>query len=89
MICNACKAGDHRNCEGGECGCPDRLDEKLELEIAKYVNTSGDETLAETIYSNLLYGGSEVARMLTDGGGKPAVKLFVQQVLRANRAIRC
>ena len=89
MICDACKAGDHRGCEQGECECSDRLDEKIGQEIAKFVNASGDESLAETIYSNLLYGGSEVARMLTDGGGKAAVKLFVQQVLRANRAIRC
>ena len=89
MICDACKAGNHRRCEQGECECPDRLGEKIEQELAKYVNASGDESLAETIYSNLLNGGSEVARMLTDGGGRPAVKLFIQQVVRANRAIRC
>jgi N12 class adenine-specific DNA methylase len=35
-------------------------------EVAAHANASGDESLAETIYSNLLYGGSEVARMLTD-----------------------
>jgi hypothetical protein len=89
MICDACKGGNHRSCEQGECECPDRLDERIDRELAKYVNASGDESLAETICSNLLYGGSEVARMLTDGGGKPAVTLFVQQVLRANRTIKC
>lgn len=89
MICDACKAGNHQSCERGECQCPDRLDEKLDQELAAYVNASGDESLAETIYSNLLCGGSAVARMLTDGGGEPAVKLFVRQVLRANRAVRC
>lgn len=52
-------------------------------------NKQADEGLAETIYSSLLYGGSELARMLTEGAGKPAVTLFVQQVLRANRAIKC
>jgi hypothetical protein len=49
----------------------------------------GDEELAETIYSTLLYGGSRVAWQLMDGAGKETVRLFVQQVLRANKAIKC
>jgi hypothetical protein len=89
MICDPCKAGDHRNCQQGECQCQDRLNEKINQELAKYVNASGDETLAEMIFSNLLYGGSEIARMLTEGAGKPAVKGFIQQVLRAAKAARC
>jgi hypothetical protein len=89
MICDPCKAGDHRNCEGGECQCQDRLNEKFNQELAKYVNASGDETLAEMIFSNLLYGGSEVTRMFAENAGKPAVKSFIQQVLRANRAAKC
>ena len=68
MICDPCKAGDHRNCQLGECQCQDRLTEKINQELAKCVNASGDETLAEMIFSNLLYGGSEIARMLNKPG---------------------
>lgn len=53
------------------------------------VNAGADDGVAETIFSNLLYGGGEVTRMLADGAGKPTVKLFIQQVLRAYKAIKC
>lgn len=89
MICQNCRKGDHSNCAHGECECPDRLDEKIDLELANYFTADGDEGLAAAVLSNLLCGGSEVARMLIDGGGETAVKLFVRQVLRANRAIKC
>jgi hypothetical protein len=62
-------------------------DEQIEQSLR--ASRLGDEGLAETIYSNLLYGGSNVARMLTDGAGKDAVRLFVRQVLRAYKAVQC
>jgi len=51
--------------------------------------SKSDAALAEVIYSNVLYSGSDVARMLTDGAGKKAVLVFIQQVLRGNKAIQC
>jgi hypothetical protein len=88
MICENCRQGRHQMCEEGSCECPRRKeDEEIERSIA--ATRQGDEELAETIYSNLLYGGSEVARLLTDGAGKPAVTHFVRQGLRANKAIKC
>jgi hypothetical protein len=60
---------------------------QIEQEIAR--ETGGEVAMAETIYSNLLYGGSAAARILVDGAGKSVVKLFIQQVLRANKASRC
>lgn len=89
MICKACQEGRHGRCEHVECECPKEIEAKLDRDLAAHVNALGDEGLAETIYANLLYGGSQVARMLTDGAGKPAVRLFIQQVLRANRALKC
>jgi hypothetical protein len=53
------------------------------------VNSGADEKLAGVILSNLLAGGSEVTQMLVNGGGKPAVELFVQQVIRAKKAVKC
>ena len=88
MTCKACKEGKHSSCTEAECDCPRRAEDEQIGSIFE-ANNQRDEMLAETIYSNLLFGGSEVARMLTEGAGKPAVKLFVRQVLRANRAINC
>jgi hypothetical protein len=53
------------------------------------VGSKSDAALAEVIYSNVLYSGSEVARMLTDGAGKQTLIVFIQQVLRANKAVQC
>ena len=88
MICENCKQGRHKECESPECDCPRRKEEE-EIDRSIAATRQGDEELAETIYSNLLYGGSEVARILTDGAGKPAVTHFVRQVLRASKAIKC
>lgn len=86
MICEPCKQGQHRMCEGNDCECPRRSEDQ---QIDRMTNSGADDGLAETIFSNLLYGGSEVARLLTDGAGKPAVKVFIQQVLRAYKSIKC
>jgi len=83
MTCEACKTGNHQGCEG-ECEC-----RQQDEQISKMTGSKSDAALAEVIYSNVLYSGSDVARMLTDGAGKKAVLVFIQQVLRANKAIQC
>ena len=83
MTCEACKTGNHNGCEG-ECDC-----RQQDEEINRMTGSTADAMLAEMVYSNVLYSGSEVARSLTDGAGKQAVVLFVQQVLRANKASQC
>jgi hypothetical protein len=83
MTCDACKTGNHQGCEG-DCDC-----RQQDEEINKMVGSKSDMMLAETIYSNVLYSGSEVARVLTNGAGKNAVLVFIQQVLRAHKAIQC
>jgi len=83
MTCQACRSGNHQGCDG-ECECR-REDE----EIQSMTGSTADAMLAEMVYSNVLYSGSDVARILTNGAGKKAVVLFIQQVLRANRAVQC
>jgi hypothetical protein len=83
LICGPCKRNDHRHCEG-DCDCS-----REEQQIDRLVNSGADEELAEMILSSLLAGCSEVTQMLVNGGGKPAVELFVRQVLRANKALKC
>ena len=83
MTCEACKTGNHQGC-AGECDCRRQDDE-----INRMVGSKSDAALAGAIYSNVLYSGSEVARLLTDGAGKRAVVVFIQQVLRANKAVQC
>lgn len=83
MTCEACKTGNHQGCEG-ECDC-----RQQDEEINRMVGSNSDAALAEVIYCNVLYSGSEVARLLTDGAGKKAVLVFIQQVLRANKASQC
>ena len=88
MICEACRAGRHDHCEKGGCECSERTEANFQRDLAAYVHGQGDEGLAETIYSNLLAGNSGVVRMFTDGAGQPAVKLLIQQVLQAHKAIK-
>ena len=88
MICTPCMEGNHFCCIGGDCSCPQRAEEKL-IERCLRANRQCDEKLAETVYSNLLHGGSAVTRMLVDGAGRDAVISFVQQVHRVSRAINC
>jgi hypothetical protein len=75
-------------CEEGECECPRRA-EDAQMERNLKAAGSADTGLAETVYSTLLYGGSDVARMLTEGAGKDAVRLFVQQIIRTYKAVQC
>lgn len=88
MICQPCMEGNHFCCIGGDCACPDRIEDE-QIEHCLRAVRNGDEKLAETVYNNLLHGGSSVTRMLVDGAGRDSVVLFVQQVLRVNRAINC
>lgn len=85
MICKACRVGLHQACEQGECECGRRDPVEEIIEASNRL----DEALADTVYSALMMAGSEVARMVTDGAGKDAVRQFIQQVLRTHRAIRC
>ena len=48
-----------------------------------------DERLAASVYTTLLYGGSAEARMLTDGAGRDAVRLFVCQIIGTLRSMNC
>ena len=88
MICKPCRKGKHFSCTGGDCDCPDRKEDE-QIERSLEATRQFDERLAETVYSTLIYGGSEVARMLTDKAGKEAVRLFVQQILRTYKAVQC
>ncbi len=83
MTCEACKTGDHQGCEG-PCDC-----RQQDEEINRMVGSKSDQMLAEMVYSNVLYSGSEVARILTNGAGKQTMIVFIKQVLRANKAIQC
>ena len=83
MTCDACRIGNHQGCNG-PCDC-----RQQDEQINQMVGSTSDMMLAEMVYSNVLYSGSEVARMLTDGAGKAAVVLFIQQVLRAHKAVQC
>jgi hypothetical protein len=88
FICLPCRAGRHADCESPECACPKRKEDEVieqQLRAARF----SDENLAETVCITLLNGGSEVARMLTDGAGKDAVRLYTQQILRTYKALQC
>ena len=88
MICKACRKGNHSSCTGGDCDCPDLLEEK-QIKQSMTASRQSDAAFAETVYSTLLHGGSDVARMLTDGAGRDNVQLFVQQILRTYKAVQC
>jgi hypothetical protein len=61
------------------------LEEQIANEIAH--QTSADAAMAETVYSTLLYSGSKCAAMLTEGAGRDAVCLFVQQIITTYKAV--
>jgi len=85
MICEPCRRGDHKCCEEGDCQCADRVNQQIERDVIGY---RGDDGIVETIYSNVLYSGSDVARMMVQGARKENVKLFITQILRAYKAMR-
>ncbi len=88
MICKPCKAGRHDDCTLVDCDCPDRRQQEAIERLLK-VSRATDERIAGQVYTTLLYGGSDVARMLTEGAGRDAVCSFVQQVIRTLRSMNC
>jgi len=88
MICDPCKAGRHYDCEGDRCDCPDRKEQQAVERRLRAIRAT-DERLAGQVYTSLLYGGSDVARMLTEGAGRDAVCSFVTQVIGTLRSMNC
>jgi hypothetical protein len=84
MTCKPCVNGDHKTCEKGTCECH-LLEQGIANEIAQ--QTNADVAMAEIVYSTLLYGGSKCAAMLTEGAGRDAVCLFVQQIITTYKAV--
>jgi hypothetical protein len=86
MICEACKAGMHDDCTLGRCECPSRIQQEA-VERRLRAIRAVDERLAGQVFTTLLYSGSDVARMLTEGAGRDAVCSFVQQVIGTLRSM--
>lgn len=88
MVCDACRAGRHDDCTLGGCECPDRKEqEAIERRLRAIRRT--DEKLGGHVYTTLLYGRSETARMLTEGAGRDAVCSFVTKVIGTLRSMNC
>lgn len=87
-MCDPCKAGRHQDCILGDCECSERNEQEA-LEQRLRAIRSSDERLANSVYTTLLYGGSDVARMLTDGAGRDSVRLFVQQIIGTIKTMNC
>lgn len=88
MICDPCKAGRHDDCTFGDCDCPERREQEAVERRLRAIQAT-DERIAGQVYTTLLYGGSDVARMLTEGAGRDAVRSFVQQVIGTLRSMNC
>jgi hypothetical protein len=86
MICDACKVGMHDDCTLGACECPDRKAQEAVEQRLRAIRAT-DERLAGQVYTTLLYGGSEVTRMLTEGAGRAAVCSMIQQVIGTLRSL--
>jgi hypothetical protein len=86
MICAPCKAGRHDDCRPADCDCPERRAQEAVEKRLRAIRAT-DERLAGHVYTTLLYGGSDVARMLTDGAGRHAVCPFVQQIIATLRSL--
>jgi len=88
MICDACKAGRHDDCTLAGCDCPERRQQEA-IERRLRAIRATDERLAGQVFTTLLYGGSDVTRMLTEGAGRDTVCSFVQQVIGTLRSMNC
>jgi hypothetical protein len=88
MICEPCKCGRHEDCTLTDCDCQERREQESVEQRLRAIRAT-DERLATSVYSTLLYGGSAEARMLTDGAGRDAVRLFVCQVIGTLRSMNC
>ena len=88
MICEPCRAGRHEDCTLGNCDCQIRRDEEAVESRLKAIRAT-DERLANMVFTSLLHSPSEVARTLTDGAGRDAVRQFVHQVICILRSLNC
>lgn len=88
MVCDACKVGRHDDCTLGGCECPNRKEQESVERRLRAIRAT-DERLAGQVFTTLLYGGSDVARRLTEGAGRDAVCSFVQQVIGTLRSMNC
>lgn len=87
-MCEPCKRGRHEDCTLTGCDCQERKEQEAVEQRLRAIGAT-DERLAGQVYSTLLYGGSDVARMLTDGVGRDSVHLFVQQIIGTLRSMNC
>ena len=88
MICDPCRVGRHGDCTLADCDCPERREQQAVERRLKTIRAT-DERLATSVYTTLLYGGSAEARMLTEGAGRDAVRLFVCQIIGTLRSMNC
>jgi hypothetical protein len=88
MICGPCKAGRHEDCTIAGCDCPERQEQEMVERRLRAIRAT-DERLANQVYTTLLYGGSDVARTLTEEAGRDAVRLFVQQIIGTIKTMNC
>ena len=86
MICQACIDGRHKECEGVSCSCST---EEAQIENSLRATRLNCEALADTIYLNLMGGGCDVPRKMTDAVGAANVKTLVRLVLLSDRALKC
>lgn len=85
MICQACIEGRHQECEGASCSC--RLEEE---KIERSLRTTREEceSLADTIYIDLMGGGCDVPRKIADSVGASNLKVLIRLTLLSNRALK-
>jgi hypothetical protein len=86
MICEPCNAGRHDDCTLGDCDCRDRKEQEAIERWLRAIRAT-DERLAGQVFTTLIYGGSDVARMLTEGAGRENVCSFVAQVIGTIRSM--
>jgi hypothetical protein len=88
MVCAACEAGRHEDCTLGDCDCQERLQQEAVEQRLRAIRAT-DERLANMVFTTLLHSPSEVARTLTEGAGRNAVRQFVCQVICTLRSLNC
>ncbi len=88
MICEPCKAGRHEDCTIAGCDCPERRQQEAVEQRLRAIRAT-DERLANHVYTTLIFGPSDAARLLTDAAGSDSVRLFVQQVICTLRSMSC
>lgn len=85
MTCKPCLDGQHSKCENNDCDChivEQQIAEEIQQEVGRNV------AMAETVYSNLLYGGSKICGLFTANTDRATVRVFVQQIIRTYKALQ-